>query len=351
MQDLNDLQFFAMVVEHGGYAAAERALGIPKSRLSRRISQLESDLGVRLLQRSTRKFSVTDVGQGVYRHAQTMLAEAQAAREAVDHLSAEPRGLIRVSTPVALAQQMLSGLLPEFLSRYDQVRVQLLVSNRRVDVIGEGIDVALRVRTKLDDDGELVLRRFGESNELLVASPEYLKSAGPLVHPTDLVGHQTLSMSDDEARQRWELHGPDGSVEQVQIRPRLMAQDFSVLLAAARAGLGIALLPESACADAVRRGELVLVLSPWRLPQGICHAVFPTRRGLLPAVRVFIDYVAERMPALIEANRLTCNEIHGAGGVKSPTKTTTPTRGRRGNAGKSLVGETGFEPATSTSRT
>src|SRR6185369_8306881 len=97
MQDLNDLQFFAMVVEHGGYAAAERALGIPKSRLSRRIAQLESDLGVRLLQRSTRKFSVTDIGQGVYRHAQTMLAEAQAAREAVDRLSAEPRGLVRVS--------------------------------------------------------------------------------------------------------------------------------------------------------------------------------------------------------------------------------------------------------------
>lgn len=325
MQDLNDLQFFAMVVEHGGYAAAERALGIPKSRLSRRISQLESDLGVRLLQRSTRKFSVTDIGQGVYRHAQTMLAEAQAAREAVDRLSAAPRGLIRVSTPVALAQQMLSGLLPEFLSTHDQVRVQLLVSNRRVDVIGEGIDVALRVRTKLDDDGELVLRRFGESNELLVASPGYLKAAEPLLHPSDLAKHPALSMSEDEARQRWELHGPDGAVEQVQIQPRLMTQDFSVLLAAARAGLGIALLPESACADAVRAGELVLVLPQWRLPQGICHALFPTRRGLLPAVRVFIDYLAARMPALIEANRLTCSEIHGA----RAANTTTPAHGRR----------------------
>jgi DNA-binding transcriptional LysR family regulator len=329
MQDLNDLQFFAMVVEHGGYAAAERALGIPKSRLSRRISQLESDLGVRLLQRSTRKFSVTDIGQGVYRHAQTMLAEAQAAREAVDRLSAEPRGLIRVSTPVALAEQMLSGLLPGFLATYDQVRVQLQVSNRRVDVIGEGIDVALRVRNKLDDDGELVLRRFGEVNELLVASPGYLEKAGRLEHPSDLAGHQTLSMSDDEARQRWELHGPDGAIEHAQIRPRLMAQDFSVLLAAARSGLGIALLPESACADAVRRGELVLVLSTWRLPQGICHAVFPTRRGLLPAVRVFIDFLAERMPALIEANRLTCSEIHRAGGAAAQAKTTTPAQGRR----------------------
>src|SRR5512144_2735953 len=118
MQDLNDLYYFAMVVEHGGFAAAERALGIPKSRLSRRIAQLETDLGVRLLQRSTRRFAVTDVGNSVYRHAQTMLAR----------------------------------ILPEFLARYPQVRLQLHVSNRRVDLINEGFDIALRVRTRLDDD-------------------------------------------------------------------------------------------------------------------------------------------------------------------------------------------------------
>jgi DNA-binding transcriptional LysR family regulator len=329
MQDLNDLQFFAMVVEHGGYAAAERALGIPKSRLSRRISQLESDLGVRLLQRSTRKFSVTDVGQSVYRHAQTMLAEAQAAREAVDALSAEPRGLVRVSAPVDVSQQMLSTLLPRFLSAFDQVRVQLMVSNRRVDVISEGIDVAIRVRNRLDDDGELVLRRFGEVNLLLVASPEYLRTMGPPGKPSDLSGYEVLSMSEDEARQVWELHGPDGAVETVQIRPRIMSQDFSVLLAAAKAGMGIALLPEPACAEAVRGGELVVVLRDWRLPQGICHAVFPSRRGLLPAVRVFIDFLAEHLPAMIEANHLTCSEIHGERGEKSPTGPTTPAPGRR----------------------
>src|SRR5678815_5235698 len=152
MQDLNDLYYFAMVVEHGGFAAAERALGIPKARLSRRITQLESDLGVRLLQRSTRRFAVTDVGNGVYRHAQTMLAEASAAREVVDRLSAVPRGVVRVSVPVGLAQQQIPKLLPEFLAKYPQVRVQLHVSNRRVDIINEGVDVALRVRNRLDDD-------------------------------------------------------------------------------------------------------------------------------------------------------------------------------------------------------
>ena len=306
--DLNDLQFFAMVVEHGGYAAAERALGVPKSRLSRRISQLEADLGVRLLQRSTRKFAVTDVGQSVYHHAQSMIAEAQAAREAVDRVSAEPRGLIKVSSPVAVAQDMLARLLPEFLGAYPQVRVQLHVSNRRVDIIPEGFDVALRVRTRLDDDGELVLRSFGQIRELLVASPAYLDRCGRPTQPSELSAHATLSMSEDESRQRWTLQGPEGAVQRVDIRPSLMTQDFPLLIAAAGAGLGIALLPESSCADAVRSGELEVVVPNWNLPQGICHAVFPSRRGLLPAVRVFIDFLADKMPAAIEINRLKCCE-------------------------------------------
>src|SRR3546814_18715519 len=135
MQDLNDLYYFSAVVDHGGFAAAERALGIPKSRLSRRISQLETELGVRLLQRSTRRFAVTDVGQGVYRHAQSMLAEAQAAREVVDRLSAEPHGVVRVSVPVGLAQRQIPALLPDFLPKYPPVRVQSQEHTRRVDRI------------------------------------------------------------------------------------------------------------------------------------------------------------------------------------------------------------------------
>lgn len=206
MHDLNDLYYFAMVVDHGGFAAAERALGIPKSRLSRRISQLETDLGVRLLQRSTRRFAVTDVGTSVHRHAQTMLAEAQAAREVVDRLSAEPRGLVRASVPVSLAQMQLPKLLPKFLAQYPKVRLQLNISNRRVDIINEGYDVALRVRSRLDDDGSLVMRSFGQVQELLVASPKYLDRAGRPKDPDELANHVTLSISEDEARQRWELH-------------------------------------------------------------------------------------------------------------------------------------------------
>lgn len=308
MQDLNDLYYFAMVVEHAGFAAAERALGIPKSRLSRRIAQLEIDMGVRLLQRSTRRFAVTEVGQNVYRHAQAMLSEAQSAREAVDRLSVEPRGLIKVSAPVALAQQQLAQLLPDFLIRYPQVRVQMQVSNRRVDLINEGFDVALRVRSQLNDDGSLVMRSFGQVCEFLVASPAYLDAHGRPATPQDLAGHLTLSMSEDESRQRWELHGPDDVTTRVDIQPRLMAHDFPLLLESARRGLGIALLPETVCGEPIRRGQLEPVLLDWSLPQGICHAVFPSRRGLLPSVRVFIDFLAERLPPLLEASRSDCSK-------------------------------------------
>ncbi len=302
--DLNDLQFFAVVVEHGGYAAAERALGIPKSRLSRRITQLEADLGVRLLQRSTRKFSVTDVGQNVYRHAQSMLAEAQAAREVVDRVSAEPRGLIKVSAPVLLVEDILSKLLPKFMLQYPKVKVQLHVSNRRVDVINEGFDVALRVRNSLAADADFILKRFGHFNELLVASPDYLKRNGIPQHPQELSKHTTLSMSEDEARQRWELHGASGVVEKVDINPSLMALSFSLLHQAALKGIGVALLPQIICCEDLKAGRLQKVLPDWNLPLGICHAVFPSRRGLLPAVRVFIDFLAEHMPKEIQDSNI-----------------------------------------------
>ena len=317
MNDLNDLDYFAMVVEHSGFAAAERALGIPKSRLSRRISQLETDMGARLLQRSTRRFAVTDVGQSVYRHAQSMIAEASAAREVVDRLSAEPRGLVRVSVPVGIAQELMPKLLPDFLARYPLVRVQMHVNNRRVDVINEGFDVAIRVRAKLDDDGSLVMRSFGQIQELLVASPKYLDRAGRPRDPEELANHTTLSMSEDEARQRWELQGEGGEVRRVELKPRISGFDFPMLMALAKQGLGVTLIPETICADAVRNRELEVVLPAWRLPMGICHAVFASRRGLLPAVRMFIDYLAENLPPLLEASRLNC--LHCPGGM-APVK-------------------------------
>lgn len=308
MAELDDLALYAAVVEHGGFAAAERALGTPKSRLSRRVAALEADLGVRLLQRSTRSFSVSDVGQDVYRHARSMLDEARAAREAVARLSAEPRGAVRLSCPIAFAQGLVAQLLPTFLEAHPQVQVQVHVSNRRVDVIEEGFDIALRVRSKLEDDGSLVLRRLGTTRKLLVASPGYLERRGTPAHPRELAQHATLNPDEEAHQQYWELESADGQVERVELRrPRVTGFDFPLMLHLAEAGQGITLLPILACADALQRGTLKPVLPEWNHPMGLCHLVYPSRRGMLPAVRALVEHLVAGLPPLLVAAHAACD--------------------------------------------
>jgi DNA-binding transcriptional LysR family regulator len=298
--DLNDLYLFAMVVQHGGYSAAERAIDIPKSRLSRRIAQLEEDLGARLIHRSTSKFSVTEIGDKVYQHAVKILAEAQAAREIVDQSSSSPRGVVKISMPTALADGLFDVILPQFLSENPEVKVQAIVSNRRIDLIQEGVDIALRVRHQISNEHDLVIKKFGNFDELLVASPEYLEKSGPLEHPRDLLQHTTLSMSDDELRQVWQLHNQKNEVERVEISPRLMVHDFHILRQVALNHGGIALVPHMFCAQHLKFGRLIEVLPGWRLPNGICHAVYPEHRAAFPAVAKLIEYLCARLPTRID---------------------------------------------------
>jgi len=244
MLPLDDFYYFSKVIEHGGYAKAGRALGMPKSRLSRHVAALETRLGVRLVNRSSRRFAVTEVGQEVQRHAQAMLAEADAAVEAVEFARAEPRGLIKASSPVSLTQTVLAEILPDFLNRYPAVRVQLHSSNRRVDVINEGFDLALRVRTKPSGEDGLIMRSFGESRELLVASAGYLDRAGRPERPEQLAQRDTLGFAPEAERQTWELYDRQCQAVRVEVTPRLVCHDFNMLRAVALGGLGIALLPE-----------------------------------------------------------------------------------------------------------
>jgi DNA-binding transcriptional LysR family regulator len=297
MQPLDDFYYFAKVLEHGGYAKAARVLGIPKSRLSRHVAALETRLGVRLVNRSTRKFVVTDVGQEVRQHALAMLAEADAAVEAVEFARAEPRGLIKASCPVALAQTVMAQFLPAFLARYPKIRLVLHATNRRVDVLNEGFDVALRVRTTPTGEDGLVMRSFGESRNLLVASVAYLEQRGRPERPEELAQHSTLSFAPETDRQTWDLLDSKGIAARIEHSPRLICHDFPLLRAAVLAGLGVALLPESVVRADLESGRLEQVLPAWTLPLGVFHVVFPTRRGLLPSVRAFIDFLAERMPA------------------------------------------------------
>ncbi|TCB67359.1 LysR family transcriptional regulator [Acinetobacter sp. ANC 4216] len=295
LSDLDDFYCFALVVEHGGFSAAERATDIPKSKLSRRVYNLEEHLGIRLIQRSSRHFAVTDIGMNIYRHAQVMMNAAQAAHDLVDHLSIQPRGVIKVSLPVSIAQNEIAKILPKFLKTYPEIKVQLIVSNRRVDIINEGIDVALRVRSNLDNDPNLVLRKFENIEQHLFASQAYLNEFGDLKQPEDLSDHQILSMSDEHLDQYIVVHDNKKQQKKIKVNPMVMGSDLMMLAQLARQNCGIVLLPDSIVQDYVQSGELVRVLPDWKAPHGIFHAVYPSRRGLLPAVRVFIDYLVEQL--------------------------------------------------------
>ncbi|WP_267225852.1 LysR substrate-binding domain-containing protein [Dyella silvae] len=308
LQDLNDLYFFASVVEHGGFSSAGRALGIPKSRLSKRIAQLEERLGVRLLQRTTRRFVVTEVGERFYGHCRAVLEEARAAQEAVEEVRSEPRGVVRVSCPISIVQSVVSHVLPEFLALHPKMQVRLQATNRRVDVIGEGVDVAIRVRSKLDTDATLVMRTFGQSRVLPVASPELLKRYGHPKEPADLANLPALTMEEHEGAHSWELYNAQGERAMVDVQPRLICGDFAALLTSCKGGIGVTLLPEFVCGPAVSRGELEVVLPDWSVPQGTMHFVYPSRRGLLPGVRAFVDFLAEKLPDAVRENHAQCGK-------------------------------------------
>ncbi|MDH4417930.1 LysR family transcriptional regulator [Acidovorax sp. HMWF029] len=296
MQDLNDMLYFAEVVERGGFAAAGRALGIPKSRLSRRVSDLETHLGVRLLQRTTRKLSLTEVGEAYLRHCQAMRESAQAAADTVAQVQTVPRGTIRVSCPVTLAQTVLAELMPRFLATCPEVRVDMLVSNRVVNLVEEGIDVALRVRPSVDDSGSMVVKRLDHTTQILVASPELLIRQGTPKTLEDLAQLDSIAMSAPDGRSTWNLIGPGGVHQVVHHTPRYVADDLLTLKYAAVAGTGVCWMPDYMCQDEMRERKLVRVLPDWAPAPSIVHAVFPSRRGLSPAVRRFLDYLGEVMP-------------------------------------------------------
>jgi DNA-binding transcriptional LysR family regulator len=290
--DLNDLVYFAEVVAHGGFAAAGRALHEPKSKLSRRIAGLETRLGVRLIERSSRRFRVTDIGQSFYERCKSMLAEAERAEAVVAEAQSEPSGVVRMSCPTGLIEPV-SALMTQYLERHPKVRLQLVATDRAVDLIEERIDIALRVRTSLDNDASLTMRSLGESVRILVASPELARGINDI---EDLKLLPTLSTSDDQADSDWHLVTDDSRTHVLRHAPRVGCADFSAVRTAAIAGLGVAFLPDHTCRQALDAGSLVRVLPAWRGMRGLVHLVFTTRRGLPPAVRKLIDCLATGFP-------------------------------------------------------
>lgn len=295
MQDLNDLALFAAVVKHNGFSAAARALGIPKSKLSKHVARLEEQLDVRLLERSTRKLRVTEIGELFYERCAAILEGVEAAEAIVATARSEPAGIVRLAAPLGFTP-MLADILPAFHKRYPGIRLLISTTNRRIDLLEERFDLALRVRNLLDTDNQLIVRKLGENRQVLAASPALLKRL-PQVTLETLGSMPTLSMNEQQATSHWTLVNKESGSVEISHSPVLSCGDFSILERAVIEGIGIALLPEYICKRAFERGLLVPVLPDWTSPDAIIHMVFTSRLGILPAVRALIDYLAEALPA------------------------------------------------------
>ncbi|MBU1553520.1 MAG: LysR family transcriptional regulator [Gammaproteobacteria bacterium] len=293
MQDLNDFYYFVKTVEHGGFAPASRALGLPKSKLSRRIAGLEERLGVTLIYRSTRQFNVTEIGQTFLTHCKAMLIEADAAQEAFEFTRAEPCGTIRLTCPIALLHVHIGQALADFMVKYPKVNIHLEASNRRVDVVAEGVDVAIRVRPAPLENTDLILRVLSERGLCLMASPALIKQYGQPTHPIELSKWPSLGLGEPQHHYAWTLFGPEAEEVSVPHHPRYVTTDMIALRNAALRGVGVVQLPSLMVTEQIKDGSLVHILPQWQPKRDIIHLVYPSRRGMLPAVRALVDYLVQ----------------------------------------------------------
>jgi DNA-binding transcriptional LysR family regulator len=289
MLNLNDLLVFVQVVDHGGFAAAGRALGTPKSTLSKRLSELEKVIGVRLVQRTSRSFAVTDIGRDFYRHAAAMLIEAEAAEQVIKGRLAEPSGTVRITASMPVAQFRLAPMLPCLAARYPKVRIMLDVSDRFVDIVQEGFDIAIRNHFAPLPDTDLVQRRIDYDRAWLVASPDFIRENGMPSRPEEANGLNGIVASSSETV--WTLQDAHGAVAEVAPSPHYIANETVCLLEAARAGLGVACLAGGFCAPLIESGALVRMLPEWTARGVATTLLMPHRRGQLPSVRVVADHL------------------------------------------------------------
>lgn len=294
--DPNDLLFFARIVEEGSFSRAAERLEVPKSTLSRRISGLESQLGERLLLRTTRKLTVTDFGRAVLSHAQQVAAEVEAALAIGQHRQMEPSGKLRISLPGDFATDVLSPLLARFIEKYPAISLEVDISPRRVDLIGENFDLAIRMGS-LPDDASLAARRIATLSIGLYASPDYLARRGLPYEPEALMEHDALHMLGRNGEPApWQLFRDD--IHWQGVPPsRAAANAPGLLLRLALSGAGIAMLSDQLAAPRMQSGELIRVLEDWKSPGVPAWAVFPGRRLMPTRTRVFLDLLAQGLPA------------------------------------------------------
>jgi len=291
--DLNDLYYFAKIVEHGSLSGAGAALGISKSVLSQHLTKLEAELGVRLIQRSTRRLQITEVGQRFYERCRVVVAESENAKRVIEDVRGVPRGRVRVSCPINFLQLVVAGAIVRFMADHPHIDVTLDVSNRDIDVLADGYDLVFRVGTNIRSSS-LIVSAFATTRHWLLAGPALIARCGAPREPDDLKSLPTVGgifPVEHGARHLWRLEGPRGQRRTIAYRPRLVSEDLLVLKEAVLAGLGVADLPPSIFQQEIADGRLIRLLPKWQLPEVSVYAMYPSRQGLPLAVRMLLDHL------------------------------------------------------------
>jgi DNA-binding transcriptional LysR family regulator len=294
MLDLNDIVVFARVIEAGSFTAAARLLGMPKTTVSRRIAALEREVGVRLIQRTTRSLNVTDAGRIYYEQSSRALRTIEDANVRLAEARAEPSGTIRISAPVGFGAHFLTATVFDFLAAYPKTKVELRLSDDMLNLVENGIDLAFRTGTL--PDSTLIARKLGAAYRILCASPDYLARCGTPIVPADLAHHDCVIAGQSAANAHWVLDGPHGQ-ETVVVSGRFAANEMQAVVAAAIAGYGIAQLPHGLGEASIRDGRLRRVLDNYTTPAGGLHVVYPSSQHLSPLVKAFMELATARIMA------------------------------------------------------
>lgn len=288
---LDGISAFAAVAEAESFTRAARTLGISKAAVSIQIQKLEDRLGARLLNRTTRRVSLTEEGRAYFEHCRRILAEARDAVDSLDTLSSEPKGLLRINAPMSFGTLHLGKAIAEFMTLYPKVEIDLSLNDRRIDLVEEGFDLGVRIAAL--PDSSMIARRLAPCRRVVVASPDYWSRHGKPSHPNDLRAHTLLSYGYLSQPDAWFFNGPEGGIR-VPVRSRYRANNGDVLLQAAIDGLGVYMAPTFFFSDAIHHGALESVLHDFETDSISIYAIYPHRRHLSARVRSFVDFLADR---------------------------------------------------------
>lgn len=295
MDRFSAIRVFSKVVESGSFARAADQLGISTTAASRHVAELEAHLQTRLLNRTTRRLSLTETGRSFYERVVQLLADLEEAEQEAARATIEPRGTIRLTASIAFGVRFLTPAIAEFLARHREVRFDVSLSDRTVDLVEEGLDLAIRIGALGSEN--LVARRLGETATLACASPEYLARHGTPRTPEDLASHNCLTYAYESAQSQWRFRGSDGRERSLRVAGNLHSNSGDQLAAAAVHGAGIVLEPGFILEPEIRAGRLIPLLQGFEAPRLPIYAVYPSRKHLSAKVRVFVDFLAARLAA------------------------------------------------------